>query len=164
MMGWGPCRRRPMPAPPSCSGTAQAPGDQCLGVALVLLGHPSAHGSGRQLAVSAHHRGRRLAHLGGATFTLQRLFAYAFWPIMWLIGILETETAATLMAPRGHQDRAQRIRRLSRIRAVAGAGAEPRSRLIMTYVTAILILSLKWVQWAAQRNRGMGTDGMPARW
>jgi hypothetical protein len=86
-----------MPAPPSCSGTAQAPGDQCLGVALVLLGHPSARGSGRQLAVSAHHRGRRLAHLGGATFTLQRLFAYAFWPIMWLIGILETETAATLM-------------------------------------------------------------------
>jgi hypothetical protein len=35
---------------------------------------------------------------------------------------------------------------------------------------AILILTLKWVlgQWAAQRNRGMGTDGdaggTPARW
>jgi len=40
-----------------------------------------------------------------------------------------TQTAATLM---GHQDCAQRIRRLYRVRAIAGAGAEPRSRLIMT--------------------------------
>jgi concentrative nucleoside transporter, CNT family len=40
-----------------------------------------------------------LPHWGGAGFTLQRLFAYGFRPVMWLIGIpgAETATAATLM-------------------------------------------------------------------
>jgi len=40
-----------------------------------------------------------LPHLGGEAITLQRLFAYAFRPVMWLIGIPgpEVATAAALM-------------------------------------------------------------------
>lgn len=40
-----------------------------------------------------------LPHLGGEAITLQRLFAYAFRPVMWLIGIPANEvaTAANLM-------------------------------------------------------------------
>lgn len=40
-----------------------------------------------------------LPHWGGAAITLQRIFAYGFQPVMWLIGIpaSETATAAALM-------------------------------------------------------------------
>ena len=40
-----------------------------------------------------------LPDLGGAPITLQRLFAYVFWPVMWLIGIPahEIPAAAQLM-------------------------------------------------------------------
>ncbi len=71
----------------------------------------------------------------GEKVTLQRLFAYAFRPVMWLI--LRLRLPAGDVADRhpgsgcigrrgadGHQDRAQRVHRLCRFRASAGRRAE----------------------------------------
>jgi concentrative nucleoside transporter, CNT family len=69
---------------------------------------------------------------GGAPLTLQRLFAYAFRPIVWLIGIPagETPTAAALMGTKtvlnefiAYVDMAQ----------LPSDALDPHSRLIMTY-------------------------------
>ena len=64
--------------------------------------------------------------------TLQRLFAYAFRPIMWLIGIPgpETATAATLMGTKTVLNEFIAYVDLAHLPADA---LSPRSRLIMTY-------------------------------
>jgi concentrative nucleoside transporter, CNT family len=71
-----------------------------------------------------------LPHWGDAALTLQRLFA--FWPIMWLIGIPgpETETAATLMGTKTVLNEFVAYVELAHLPAQA---LSPRSRLIMTY-------------------------------
>ena len=87
-------------------------------------GHPRRHRLPRQhrrdaggddRAGQPRQRGARACcrTIAGAPLTLQRLFAYAFRPIMWLIGIPGPETRGRGGAD-GHQDRAQRVRRLCR--------------------------------------------------
>jgi concentrative nucleoside transporter, CNT family len=73
-----------------------------------------------------------LPHVGDAALTLQRLFAYGFWPIMWLIGIPgpEIETAATLMGTKTVLNEFVAYVELAHLPAEA---LSPRSRLIMTY-------------------------------
>ena len=73
-----------------------------------------------------------LPDLAGAPVTLQRLFAYAFRPIMWLIGIPgpETATAATLMGTKTVLNEFIAYVDLAHLPADA---LSPRSRLIMTY-------------------------------
>jgi CNT family concentrative nucleoside transporter len=69
---------------------------------------------------------------GDAPLTLERLFAYAFRPVMWLIGIPWSETgeAATLMGTKTVLNEYVAYDHLARL----GPGAlSPRSRLIMTY-------------------------------
>ena len=73
-----------------------------------------------------------LPDLAGAPVTLQRLFAYAFRPIMWLIGIPgpETATAATLMGTKTVLNEFIAYVDLAHLPTDA---LSPRSRLIMTY-------------------------------
>src|SRR5882724_743088 len=68
-----------------------------------------------------------LPDFAGAPVTLQRLFAYAFRPIMWLIGIPgpETTTAAALMGTKTVLNEF--------IAHVPPEALDARSRLIMTY-------------------------------
>jgi CNT family concentrative nucleoside transporter len=73
-----------------------------------------------------------LPDLAGTPLTLQRLFAYAFRPIMWLIGIpgAETATAASLMGVKTVLNEFVAYVDLAHLPADA---LSPRSRLIMTY-------------------------------
>jgi concentrative nucleoside transporter, CNT family len=73
-----------------------------------------------------------LPDLVGAPVTLQRLFAYAFRPVMWLIGIPgpETAVAATLMGTKTVLNEFIAYVDLAHLPAAA---LGPRSRLIMTY-------------------------------
>jgi CNT family concentrative nucleoside transporter len=73
-----------------------------------------------------------LPDLAGAPITLQRLAAYAFRPVMWLIGIpaSETTTAATLMGTKTVLNEFIAYVDLAHLPAEA---LSPRSRLIMTY-------------------------------
>jgi concentrative nucleoside transporter, CNT family len=73
-----------------------------------------------------------LPNLAGASVTLPRLFAYAFRPIMWLIGIPgpETATAATLMGTKTVLNEFIAYVDLAHLPPDA---LSPRSRLIMTY-------------------------------
>ncbi|MBV8735884.1 MAG: nucleoside:proton symporter [Alphaproteobacteria bacterium] len=73
-----------------------------------------------------------LPNLAGAAVTLPRLFAYAFRPIMWLIGIPgpETATAATLMGTKTVLNEFIAYVDLAHLPPDA---LSPRSRLIMTY-------------------------------
>ena len=73
-----------------------------------------------------------LPSLGGAPLTLQRFFAFAFRPIMWLIGIPgpETATAARLMGTKTVLN--EFIAYVDLAHLPAGA-LSARSRLIMTY-------------------------------
>jgi len=73
-----------------------------------------------------------LPDLGGAPVTLQRIFAWGFRPIMWLIGIPgpEIATAATLMGTKTVLN--EFIAYVDLARLPAGA-LSPHSRLIMTY-------------------------------
>src|SRR5712692_4320091 len=73
-----------------------------------------------------------LPDLGGEPVSLQRLFAYAFRPVMWLIGIPgeETASAATLMGTKTVLN--EFIAYVDLAHLPAGALSE-RSRLIMTY-------------------------------
>ncbi len=73
-----------------------------------------------------------LPDLAGAPVTLQRLFAYAFRPIMWLIGIpgRETATAAALMSTKTVLN--EFVAYVDLARLPPGA-LDARSRLIMTY-------------------------------
>jgi CNT family concentrative nucleoside transporter len=74
----------------------------------------------------------KLPHPGQAPITLQRLFAYAFWPLMWLIGIPASEagTAATLMGTKTVLNEFVAYVDLAHLPPDA---LSPRSRLIMTY-------------------------------
>ena len=65
-----------------------------------------------------------LPEIGGEKISLQRLFAYAFRPIMWLIGIPGPDTAAAGVVD-GDENRAQRIHRLCRSVEAPARGAEP---------------------------------------
>jgi len=73
-----------------------------------------------------------LPALEGAPITLQRLFAYGFRPVMWLIGIPEAEldTAATLMATKTVLNEFIAYVDLAHLPPEA---LGERSRLIMTY-------------------------------
>jgi concentrative nucleoside transporter, CNT family len=73
-----------------------------------------------------------LPDLLGAPLTLQRLFAYAFRPVMWLIGIPgpETATAAALMGTKTVLNEFIAYVDLAHLPPEA---LSPRSRLIMTY-------------------------------
>jgi concentrative nucleoside transporter, CNT family len=73
-----------------------------------------------------------LPDLFGAPLTLQRLFAYAFQPVMWLIGIPgpETAAAAALMGTKTVLNEFIAYVDLAHLPAEA---LGPRSRLIMTY-------------------------------
>ena len=73
-----------------------------------------------------------LPDLAGAPITLQRLFAYAFRPVMWLIGIPgpETAAAATLMGTKTVLNEFIAYADFARLPPEA---LSPRSRLIMTY-------------------------------
>jgi concentrative nucleoside transporter, CNT family len=73
-----------------------------------------------------------LPAVGGEAITLQRLFAYAFRPVMWLIGIPgpETEAAAALMGTKTVLNEFIAYVDLSKLPAEA---LSERSRLIMTY-------------------------------
>jgi concentrative nucleoside transporter, CNT family len=69
---------------------------------------------------------------GGEPISLQRLFAYLFRPVMWLIGIpgSETAAAATLMSTKTVLNEFIAYIDLSKLPADA---LSPHSRLIMTY-------------------------------
>jgi concentrative nucleoside transporter, CNT family len=71
----------------------------------------------------------RLPHPGDAAFMLQWLFAYAFWPIMWLIGIPppETATAAPLMGTKTVLNEFVAFIELARLPAEALSPRPPRS-------------------------------------
>jgi len=73
-----------------------------------------------------------LPHWGDEAVTLQRLFAYLFRPVMWLIGIpaAETATAARLMGTKTVLNEFIAYVDLSRLTPDA---LSPHSRLIMTY-------------------------------
>jgi len=73
-----------------------------------------------------------LPDLAGAPLTLQRLFAFAFWPVMWLIGIpaSEASAAATLMGTKTVLNEFIAYADLARL---PPAALSPHSRLIMTY-------------------------------
>src|SRR5205823_8205729 len=72
-----------------------------------------------------------LPELGGEAVSLQRLFAYAFRPVMWLIGIPASETAAAaLMSTKTVLNEFIAYVDLSKLPADA---LSPHSRLIMTY-------------------------------
>jgi concentrative nucleoside transporter, CNT family len=73
-----------------------------------------------------------LPDLAGAPLTLQRLFAYAFRPLMWLIGIPgpDTAAAAALMGTKTVLNEFVAYVDLAHLPAAA---LSPRSRLIMTY-------------------------------
>jgi CNT family concentrative nucleoside transporter len=73
-----------------------------------------------------------LPDLAGMPVTLQRLFAYAFRPIMWLIGIpgQQTATAAALMGTKTVLNEFVAYVDLARLPPQA---LDARSRLIMTY-------------------------------
>ena len=73
-----------------------------------------------------------LPAVGGEAVTLQRLFAYAFRPVMWLIGIPgpETAAAAALMGTKTVLNEFIAYVDLSQLPAEA---LSERSRLIMTY-------------------------------
>jgi concentrative nucleoside transporter, CNT family len=69
---------------------------------------------------------------GGAPLTLQRLFAYCFRPVVWLIGIPEEQapTAAALMGTKTVLN--EFIAYIDMAKLPPGA-LDPHSRLIMTY-------------------------------
>jgi concentrative nucleoside transporter, CNT family len=73
-----------------------------------------------------------LPEFAGAPLTLERLFSYAFRPIMWLIGIPvgETATAANLMGTKTVLNEFVAYVKLAHLSPDA---LSPRSRLIMTY-------------------------------
>ena len=73
-----------------------------------------------------------LPDFAGAPITLQRLFAYAFRPVMWLIGVPapETAAAASLMGTKTVLNEFIAYVDLAHLPAAA---LSPRSRLIMTY-------------------------------
>jgi CNT family concentrative nucleoside transporter len=69
---------------------------------------------------------------GGEAMTLQRLFAYGFRPVMWLIGIpwAETQAAALLM---GTKTVLNEFLSYLQLAALPTGSLSPHSRVIMTY-------------------------------
>lgn len=70
--------------------------------------------------------------VGGSPLTLQQIFAYAFWPLLWLIGIPPAElgTASLLMGTKTVLNEFVAYINLSKLPADA---LSERSRLMMTY-------------------------------
>lgn len=68
----------------------------------------------------------------GTPLTLQQLFAYAFWPLLWLIGIpvADLSTASLLMGTKTVLNEFVTYLNLSKLPAEA---LSPRTRLMMTY-------------------------------
>ena len=83
------------------------------------------------LVALANHALALAGAWGGGPITLQRLFAYPFRPLLWLIGVpwRETEAAAGLMATKTV------LNEFVAYRALAGMGGvfDPRTRVILTY-------------------------------
>jgi len=73
-----------------------------------------------------------LVPIAGAPITLQQIFAYAFWPILWLVGIPlpELEPASLLMGTKTVLNEFVAYIDLARLPPEA---LSPRSRLMMTY-------------------------------
>lgn len=73
-----------------------------------------------------------LPHWGGTPITLQRLFAFAFQPLLWLIGIPaeETRVAAALM---GTKTVINEFVAYIDLAHLPGDALSPRAKLIMTY-------------------------------
>jgi concentrative nucleoside transporter, CNT family len=73
-----------------------------------------------------------LPEIGGEKISLQRLFAYAFRPVMWLIGISgpDTAAAASLMATKTVLNEFIAYVDLAKLPPEA---LSPHSRLILTY-------------------------------
>jgi concentrative nucleoside transporter, CNT family len=73
-----------------------------------------------------------LPHWGDAAFTLQRIFAWPFRPVMWLLGLswAEADTAATLMGTKTVLNEFVAYLNFS---ALPLDTFTPRSRLILTY-------------------------------
>ena len=75
-----------------------------------------------------------LGHIphGGDPITLQGLFSYVFWPLLWLVGIPPAElgTASLLMGTKTVLNEFVAYLNLAQLPAEA---LSPRSRLIMTY-------------------------------
>jgi concentrative nucleoside transporter, CNT family len=69
---------------------------------------------------------------GGRALTLQRIFAYGFQPVMWLIGIPGPETAAAA-ALMGTKTVLNEFIAYVDMAHLPAAALSPRSRLIMTY-------------------------------
>ena len=88
----------------------------------------------------------------GEPITLQQIFAYIFWPLLWLVGIPASGTLDGL-SPDGHEDRAQRIRRLSQSLTSAARGVEP------ALAPDDDIRSLRLCQFRQSRNFGRRHDG-----
>jgi concentrative nucleoside transporter, CNT family len=74
----------------------------------------------------------QLPHWGGASITLQRIFAWPFHPVMWLLGLSwqEAGTAATLMGTKTVLNEFVAYLNFS---ALPPDTFAPRSRLILTY-------------------------------
>jgi CNT family concentrative nucleoside transporter len=71
-------------------------------------------------------------HPGGQALTLQRIFAWPFRPLMWLIGVpwQETEAASLLMGSKTVLNEFVAYLELARL---SGEALSPHSRLIVTY-------------------------------
>ena len=95
-----------------------------------------------------------LPHWGDAAITLQRIFAWPFRPVMWLIGLPWDEAGHRGHAD-GHQDGAERIRRLSEFfRAAAG-----HVRAALAADRDLCIVRLREFRQPGHRDRRTRRDG-----
>ncbi len=73
-----------------------------------------------------------LPDIAGAPLTLQRIFAAAMWPVVWLMGI-PAEEAATAAALMGTKTVLNEFLGYLQLAALPAGSLSPRSTLIMTY-------------------------------
>ena len=94
-----------------------------------------------------------LPHWGDAAITLQRIFAWPFRPVMWLIGLPWDEAGHRRHAD-GHQDGAERVRRLSEFfRTAAG-----RVRAALAADRDLCIVRLREFRQPGHRDRRTRRD------
>ena len=95
-----------------------------------------------------------LPHWGDAAMTLQRIFAWPFRPVMWLIG-LPWEEAGTAAVADGHQDGAERIRRLSEFFSLPPDTFSPR----VAADPDLCIVRLREFRQPGHHDRRIGRNG-----
>ena len=93
-------------------------------------------------------------HGTAAPMTLQRIFALPFRPLMWLIGFSWAESAVAARTD-GHQDRAQRVRRLPRFRPPAAGCAVP-ARAADDHLRAVRLRQFRQPRHPRRRHRRDG--------